>query len=110
MSLNCNIVQDFVSLYVDNAISDKTKHEIEDHLSHCPVCCKYYKNYEKMNKSLNVKSDTDPFKDINLDINYAYIAKEIKKSHFIKVIVSIGSVILSIGLTILVLYYLHGLF
>ena len=52
MSLNCENVKDYVALYNDNCLSETTVNEINEHLSECPSCRKYYKSYE------NLEADT----------------------------------------------------
>ena len=45
--MSCNIIQDILPLYIDDAVSDDTKKMVEDHIKHCPNCQKELETLKK---------------------------------------------------------------
>lgn len=41
--LSCNVIQDILPLYIDNAVCDDTRLLVEEHLRECENCSRYYK-------------------------------------------------------------------
>ena len=42
MNYPCHMIQDLLPLYLDGVCSEESKEIIEQHLSTCPTCQKYY--------------------------------------------------------------------
>lgn len=45
MKYECSLVRDVVSLYMDDALSEKSRESIDEHLSLCSGCRKFYDEY-----------------------------------------------------------------
>lgn len=74
MSLSCNNVQDYVTLYKDNVLSEETTAEIKEHLCECKECKRFYKDYDGLDTAVR------PVENIPTeDANFAEIAKLIRK-------------------------------
>ena len=43
---NCNVIQDILPLYLDNAVSEDTAKMVEEHLHTCKECMEYKKKME----------------------------------------------------------------
>ena len=39
--VNCNVIKDIISLYIDNLLSDDSKSIVDKHISKCDECKKY---------------------------------------------------------------------
>lgn len=74
MSLNCNNVQDFVTLYKDGVLSEETTAQINYHLSECKSCRDFYREYDGMNTAI-----ANPEKIPEENVSYAVLAKKIRK-------------------------------
>ncbi len=40
--INCNVIQDILTLYIDDSVSDDTKALVEEHLQNCEGCRRLY--------------------------------------------------------------------
>ena len=40
--INCNVIQDILPLYIEDAVSDDTKELVEEHLQNCEICQRVY--------------------------------------------------------------------
>lgn len=47
MKYDCALMQDIVSLYKDNALSEKSKQIVEEHLAECGACRALYNGYSE---------------------------------------------------------------
>ncbi len=45
MKYDCSLIQDIVSLYKDNALSENSRRIVEEHLAECGACRALYKGY-----------------------------------------------------------------
>lgn len=43
---NCNVIQDILPLYLDNAVSEDTAKMVEEHLHTCKKCMEYKKKWK----------------------------------------------------------------
>lgn len=43
---NCNVIQDILPLYLDNAVSEDTAKMVEEHLHICKECMEYKKKWK----------------------------------------------------------------
>lgn len=43
---NCNVIQDILPLYLDNAVSEDTAKMVEEHLHTCKECTEYKKKWK----------------------------------------------------------------
>lgn len=50
MNLNCDVVMDLVSIYKDGAASPSTEKAVEEHLSQCRDCRRYYKQFDSLER------------------------------------------------------------
>lgn len=76
--MKCSIVQDLLPLYADNLTSNETNIAIEDHLSECETCAKYYHDIIDM-----TEHPSKPTKDEFIDVNKI---KELKKRVTLKIV------------------------
>ena len=40
--INCNVIQDILPLYIEDAVSEDTKELVEEHLQDCEICQRVY--------------------------------------------------------------------
>ena len=40
--INCNVIQDILPLYIEDAVSEDTKELVEEHLQNCEICQRVY--------------------------------------------------------------------
>ena len=40
--INCNVIQDILPLYIEDAVSEDTKELVEEHLQNCEICQRIY--------------------------------------------------------------------
>ncbi|MGN0173113.1 MAG: zf-HC2 domain-containing protein [Acutalibacteraceae bacterium] len=101
MSLNCDNVKDFVSLYNDDCISENTKNQIDEHLIECKDCRKYYKSYENLEADDNsiFVSDTTHYEP---NKNYGKLAKRLKVKSIVRDILFSAAILSSVFITLAV--------
>lgn len=62
--MKCSVIQDILPLYADNLTSSETNIAIEEHLSECETCSKYYHDIIDM-AELQYKPTKDEISDVN---------------------------------------------
>lgn len=63
--INCNVIQDLLTLYLDDTVSDDTKALVEDHLQHCEVCRRLYNELkEDIMVPVETKDDNKEIKEL----------------------------------------------
>jgi len=62
--MKCSVVQDILPLYADNLTSNETNIAIEEHLSECETCAKYYHDIIDI-AELQSKPTKDEISDVN---------------------------------------------
>ena len=45
--INCNVIQDILTLYIDDSVSDDTKALVEEHLQNCEGCRRLYNELQE---------------------------------------------------------------
>lgn len=50
MKISCNVIEDLLSLYVDEAASEDSRRLVEEHLKDCPSCRKMLEEIKKENQ------------------------------------------------------------
>lgn len=78
MKINCNIADDLLPLYLDDACSEDSKAALEKHLSECASC------REKLER-MKAQDITVPVKKTNRDIQIAEYAKKVSR-HRLRVV------------------------
>lgn len=101
MSLNCDNVKDFVSLYKDKCLSDETKNDIYTHLTECGDCRKYYKSYEDSNAEQDSAFAGD---DLIFEPNkkYSSLARKLKIQTIVRDILFSAAILASVFITLAV--------
>lgn len=61
MKYECSLVKDVVSLYMDDALSEKSRESIEEHLSLCGGCRKFYHEYTNDEGMAESENEAKPF-------------------------------------------------
>lgn len=84
MKYDCDLIQDIMPLYKDNALSDKSKEIVDEHLSECAECNSLYKisysdefsssSQENTANSVNVKKYSKKIKKLRIVIVSAVLA------------------------------------
>ena len=57
MEIKCNVIQDLLPLYVDNACSKESADMVKEHISTCPECKKLYDEMCSQNEENILKSE-----------------------------------------------------
>ena len=57
--ISCPIIRDILPLYVDDVVSDDTRHMVEEHLAHCDGCRKLAAEMQG-EMVLPIENDTKP--------------------------------------------------
>lgn len=97
MSLNCENTRDFVAMYMDGAVSERTRHDIRHHLRGCKECSRFYHDYKHLiEKKKKLKEE------LGFDKNFAALAKRMKRKEHIKLTALLSSFISVIAATLLV--------
>lgn len=60
MQLSCEIVQDLILLYVDDACSAGSRKAVEDHLAQCPACRQYLQAIQQPDIAVRVNPEPEP--------------------------------------------------
>ncbi len=68
MKYECSIVKDVVTLYMDGALSGKSRESVDEHLSLCGSCRKFYSEYKNEESEAEAESDTKSFLDFSKKI------------------------------------------
>ncbi len=84
MSLSCNNVQDYVTLYKDGVLSEETCRQVEEHLAGCKECRGYYREYNGMNTSVPEPAALEPREDAD----FAAVAKKIRHRKNVSLLLS----------------------
>ena len=100
MSLSCNAVQDLVTLYKDKTVSFETQLEINEHLSQCEDCRRFYKQYDRLYKTENVSGDSTNLPPHEQD--YSSVAKKLKTRETIRDLLFAAAILASAGVTLAV--------
>ncbi len=58
--MNCNEVNDYLSLYIDDELSEEEKKSMDEHLKNCPDCSKELEEYRKIIQALRELPDEEP--------------------------------------------------
>lgn len=61
MKYECSLVKDVVSLYMDDALSEKSRESIDEHLSLCGGCRKFYDEYTNDEGMAESENEAKPF-------------------------------------------------
>ena len=63
--INCNVIQDILTLYIDDSVSDDTKALVEEHLQNCEGCRRLYNELtEDMMVPVEIKDDNKEVKEL----------------------------------------------
>lgn len=77
---NCDIVQDLITLYVDELSSDESNKLIETHIGECHICKEFLQNIEedkKIDVIENVQLSNETEKKLILDIKKSLIKSKL---------------------------------
>lgn len=76
MTYPCGIIRDLLPLYIDNVCNEESRRAVEDHLSECEKCRKYYEEMKVTEGFAEKQSDNsedtkmaDSLKNVKLRIN-----------------------------------------
>ncbi len=83
MSLTCDNVLDLISIYKDGAASESTAAAIEEHLSHCRDCRRYYKQYDSINRIV-LKKQAEAEAGTDGDFQRLYLS--LKRRHTLMIV------------------------
>ncbi len=61
MKYECSLVKDVVSLYMDDVLSEKSRESIDEHLSLCSGCRKFYDEYRSDDAEAEPENDIKTF-------------------------------------------------
>lgn len=68
MKYECSIVKDVVTLYMDGALSEKSRESVDEHLSLCGSCRNFYGEYKNEEPETQSESDAKSFLDFSKKI------------------------------------------
>ena len=61
----CDVIKDLLPLYVDDVCSEKTKDLIEEHLTVCEECQKYYEALQESIPGITESSSYDSWSNLS---------------------------------------------
>ena len=94
MEIKCNVIQDLLPLYVDNACSKESADMVKEHISTCPECKKLYDEMCSQNEENILKSEC-------MDIIAHHKISVNKKKKLIISLICAATIIISIFATAL---------
>jgi len=97
MEIKCNVIQDLLPLYVDNACSKESAVMVTEHLESCPECKELYDKMRSLNKENILKDEFN-------DVITRYKKSIRRKKRFIISLISVAALIVSIFATGLTAY------
>lgn len=97
MSLRCDNVRDFVSVYYDGAVSENTEQDIKEHLHKCKSCREFYRDYKKVMEQSRKSRGDQVFSK-----NFSALARRMKKHENIKITAVAGSLLAAVSTTLLI--------
>lgn len=63
--INCNVIQDILTLYIDDTVSDDTKALVEEHLQNCEGCRRLFNELQKeIMVPVEIKGDNKEIKEL----------------------------------------------
>lgn len=93
--IKCEIIQDLITLYVDDLTSEESKELIEEHIETCKECKEFLDNIKK-DEGFEINDN----KDNDLDVNEEVEVKLIKRIQKSKVNFSMIVILLTCAMTI----------
>ena len=67
--INCNVIQDILPLYIEDAVSEDTKELVEEHLQDCEICQRvYHETKIDLENDMKISAQTRRIKTILLSI------------------------------------------
>ncbi len=99
MSLNCNVVQDLIVLFHEEAVSEETSRDIRAHLKGCRACRKLYREYTHLNQE-----EFQPEEELRPEheLSYSRLAKRLRKRKLWRHSVVVAAFVLCIMITVAV--------
>ena len=102
MKYDCEFIQDVVSLYKENVLSDKSKKIVTEHLEECPICKHYYESFPM------VSAQSEPNREAAEVNALSDFAEKIRKYHFYQICMFVLS-ILSLSTIVLPWFGIQGI-
>lgn len=96
--IDCEIIKDLIPLYADDALSEKSKHTVHNHIEKCENCKDYYLSLTHNCDNINTNTTTSPE-----TLKMSHIAKKLsRRKRLIRTIVSITTSIIVLIIVITV--------
>ena len=77
-NIKCEIIQDLITLYIDDLASDGSKELVEEHIKSCSECKEFLENIKK-EENLDLKDIVDEVLEIDKEVEVKLV-KKIQKS------------------------------
>lgn len=98
MSLSCNVVQDLIVLFQEDAVSEETGKEIQMHLKECRECRRVYREYAHLNQEDFPQEEAKP----EPELSYGRLAARLRKRKLWRQSVVVTAFVACIGITVMV--------
>lgn len=99
MSLNCNVVQDLIVLFQEDAVSEETRRDIRTHLKGCRECRRVYREYAHLNQEdFRLEEEPKPERELQ----YGEVAARIRRRKLWKHSVVTAAFAVCIAITVIV--------
>lgn len=97
MKIHCNIAKDLMPLYIDDVLSEESNKAVEEHLTGCSDCREYYRRMHGPDLS-ETEAEAE---EVLGRLDEAERLKRLKKSIFIKKIVTIAATAAAVVLIVI---------
>ena len=99
MSLNCNVVQDLIVLFQEDAVSEETRRDVRTHLKECRECSRVYREYAHLNQEdFHAEKEPKPERELQ----YGEVAARIRRRKLWKHSVVTAAFAACIAITVIV--------
>lgn len=99
MNLNCNVVQDLIVLFQEDAVSAETRADVRKHLKECRECRRVYREYAHLNQEdFHMEAEPKP----EHELAYGELAARIRKRKLWKHSVVTAAFAVCIAITVVV--------
>lgn len=99
MSLNCNVVQDLIVLFQEDAVSEETRRDIRTHLKECKECRRVYSEYAHLNQEdFRLADEPKPERELQ----YGEVAARIRRRRLWRQSVVTAAFAACIAITVIV--------
>lgn len=105
MKASCNMIRDLVGVVTDGAASNDTKAVVAAHLSGCPACARYYRDYARIAQARRF-GGSRPVR--GEEAGYRALTERLRQRRREEIAKGIGAIALAVGTTVLLYELIRG--